>query len=109
MSDQAGDSGSEVTEARPTQRIGFVMSWENVRKVLLRIEEKAVASEQAAVRRAEQGDGGASLLRAEANAFVKGWSREDLPDAWWPIAMDIAREEDPEYGEWLRLKTRFGD
>lgn len=107
MSDQSGTASTEAV-SRPTDPIGFVMSASNVEKVMRRIEEKAADAEEVARRNGEAHDGGASLLRAQVEAFRAGWSREDLPEGWMPIAMDVAREEDPEYEEWLRLRRRFG-
>lgn len=105
MSDQ---SGSGADAPAPTDRVAFTMSDENIAELLRRVEAKAKAAEASAAGGGRQDDGGAGRIRAEAKAFIAGRSREDLPEGWWDLAMDIAREADPEFGEWQRLRGRFG-
>lgn len=54
----------------------------------------------------QMGDGGGSALIREADAFEAGLDQR-LPESWSEYAAKHAREIDPEYADYLRMKAKF--
>ncbi len=52
-------------------------------------------------------DGGGDVLIAQADAFLAGLDRR-LPPGWGKYAEQAIREADPDYVEYRRLRTKFG-
>ncbi len=51
-------------------------------------------------------DNGAEHMRAEVEMFRLGMNRR-LPNSWLPYVREMRLEEDPEWGEYQRLKQKF--
>jgi len=60
-----------------------------------------------AERNGQMHDGGQGVILKQIHAFVSGLNAE-LPEFLKPYERVLARQEDPEYTEYMRLHRKFG-
>jgi hypothetical protein len=75
-------------------------------QLCLRVLKRANELENDAGHSGSMTDFGASALRDEVAVFQAG-RRGEVPEKWKDFAEAMARESDPEYAEYKRLKQKF--
>lgn len=74
--------------------------------VLIRLLEKARGLELDAGYSGSMNDGGASFIRMKVEAFRHGLNGT-LPEEWIEIVEQINAENDPDWGTYQKLKSKF--
>lgn len=94
--------------ANPWEGTPIPKKQHNLSAVMSRVLQEAKNREMDAAHGGRHDDGGATDLRTAVRYYQYG-QQGVLPPEWQAFADQEARQQDPEYAEYQRLKAKFKD